>query len=93
MTIGIMTIELFLEGSQSLKEKRRILLSIKDRLRQKFNISIIESDHQNLWQKIQLTAVTVANTRILAEKTLAKIEETIFSQYPVQILKADREYF
>ena len=92
MTIGIMVLDLYSEESHSLKEKRKILLSVKDRLRHKFNISLIESDHQDLWQKIQLTMAVVANTKEIADKTFTQIEDFIISQYSVQILKMDKEY-
>jgi uncharacterized protein YlxP (DUF503 family) len=92
MTIGIMVLDLYSQESHSLKEKRKILLSVKDRLRHKFNISLIESDHQDLWQKIQLTMAVVANTKEIADKTFTQIEDFIISQYSVQILKMDKEF-
>ncbi|HEX7092839.1 MAG TPA: DUF503 domain-containing protein, partial [Nitrospiraceae bacterium] len=45
--VGLCTVELFIPGSQSLKDKRQVLLSLKDRLREKFNLSIAEVDGQD----------------------------------------------
>jgi len=59
--VGICTVELFIPGSQSLKDKRQVLLSLKDRLREKFNLSVAEVDGQDLWQKAVLGLVCVAN--------------------------------
>ena len=92
MTIGIMVMDLFSENTHSLKEKRQIVLSIKEKLRYKFNISLIESDCQDLWQKIQITIVMAANKKILAEKVFNQIEEIIFSNYGVQILNIKKEF-
>ena len=92
MTIGIMVLDLHSENSHSLKEKRRILLSLKERLRHKYNISLIESNYQNLWQKMQLTIALAASTKKIADKTFTQIENFILSQYPVQILKIEKEY-
>ena len=49
--VGLCTVELFIPDSQSLKDKRQVLLSLKDRLREKFNLSVAEVDGQDLWQK------------------------------------------
>ena len=61
--VGLCTVELFIPGSQSLKDKRHVLLSLKDRLREKFNLSVAEVDGQDLWQKAVLGLVCVANER------------------------------
>jgi uncharacterized protein YlxP (DUF503 family) len=59
--VGLCTVELFIPGSQSLKDKRQVLLSLKDRLREKFNLSVAEVDGQDLWQKAVLGLACVAN--------------------------------
>jgi uncharacterized protein len=59
--VGLCTVELFIPESQSLKDKRQVLLSLKDRLREQFNLSVAEVDEQNLWQKAVLGIACVAN--------------------------------
>ena len=59
--VGLCTVELFIADSQSLKDKRQVLLSMKDRLQQKFNLSVAEVDGQDLWQKAVLAFACVAN--------------------------------
>ena len=59
--VGLCTIELFIPESQSLKDKRRVLLSLKARLREKFNLSVAEVEGQDLWQKAVLGLACVAN--------------------------------
>ena len=61
--VGLCTVELFIPGSQSLKDKRHVLLSLKDRLREKFNLSVAEVDGQDLWQNAVLGLACVANER------------------------------
>jgi uncharacterized protein YlxP (DUF503 family) len=92
MIIGIMTLDLFTENSHSLKEKRHIVSSMKEKLKNRFNISIIESNHQDLWQKIQMTIVMAANRKVMAEKVFNQIEEQIFLNYGVQIVHIKKEY-
>jgi len=55
MRIGLLTIEIFMSENHSLKEKRAILKSLKSRLRNNFNISLIESDDYDKWQKATLS--------------------------------------
>ncbi len=61
MIVGLCTVELFISESQSLKDKRQVLHSLKDRLRGKFNLSVAEVDGQDLWQKAVLGIACVAN--------------------------------
>ena len=58
--VGLCTVELFIPESQSLKDKRQVLLSLKDRLREQFNLSVSEVDGQDLWQKAVLGLACVA---------------------------------
>ncbi len=61
MIIGLCTVELYIPDAHSLKAKRQMLLSLKDRLRDKFNVSVAEVDEQDLWQKAVLGIACVAN--------------------------------
>jgi hypothetical protein len=73
-TIGVLTLELRLENSHSLKDKRHVLQSLKDRLRGKFNVAVAEIDHQDLWQRSVVAAVTVSSDHVHAEKVLRGVE-------------------
>ena len=76
MHIGLLTLEIHLPESHSLKEKRVVLRSLKDRLK-KFNISIAECDHQDLWQRATLGVVAISSDHGVLEKTLnAVVDET-----------------
>ena len=68
MPIAYCTLELFLPYSQSLKEKRMILRKAQDRLRARSNFSIAEVDHQDLWQRAKLAAVTVSADNAVLER-------------------------
>ena len=74
-TIGVLTLELRLENSHSLKEKRHVLESLKTRLRNKFNVAVAEIDNQDLWQRGTLAAVTVSSSHVHAEKVLRSVED------------------
>lgn len=87
-----MILDLFCEGSHSLKEKRQIISSIKEKLRKKFNISIIESDYQDLWQKIQLAVALVSDSKVFAEKVFNQVEDFIALNYAVQLIHIEKQY-
>ncbi len=60
MVIGILEVRLVLRQSRSLKDKRRVVNSLKDRLRGKFNVSVAEVDAQELRQSAVLAVVQVS---------------------------------
>jgi uncharacterized protein YlxP (DUF503 family) len=68
MPIAYCELDIFLPYCQSLKEKRMILRKTQDRLRSRFNFSVAEIAHQELWQRSQIGAVTVGADRKLLEK-------------------------
>jgi uncharacterized protein YlxP (DUF503 family) len=72
--IGVLTLEIRVEDSHSLKDKRHVVKSLKDRLRHKFNVSVAEIDYQDLWQRSLVAAVTVAPDQIRAELVLQSVE-------------------
>jgi uncharacterized protein YlxP (DUF503 family) len=72
--IGVLTLELWVESSQSLKDKRQVVRSLKDRLREKFNVSVAEIDGLDSWQNSVIAVVTVANDRTYAEQVLQAAE-------------------
>jgi hypothetical protein len=74
-SVGVLTLELRLENSFSLKDKRQVVRSLKDRLRRKFNVAVAEVDYQELWQRAAIAAVTVSSDHSYAEKLLQSVEE------------------
>ena len=76
MPIAYCTLEIYLPYAQSLKEKRMILRKAQDRLRARSNFSIAEIEHQDLWQRAKLAAVTVgADNGVLERVTQQFVRE------------------
>jgi uncharacterized protein YlxP (DUF503 family) len=73
-TIGVLTLEIVLQDAHSLKEKRHVVKSLKDRLRSKFNVAVAEIDYQDMWQRSVVAAVTVSSDHVHAEKVLQSVE-------------------
>jgi uncharacterized protein len=86
--IGVVTLELRLEQAHSLKEKRHVVQSLKDRLRHKFNVAVAEVDHQDLWQRSAIAVVTVASDRTHAAKVLQSVEDEAAEMLGSQLVEA-----
>ena len=74
LTIGLLTLQLHIEAAHSLKEKRHVVRGLKDRLRNRFNVSVAEVDGQDTWQRSVIAVVTVSGDRQRVEEQLTKIE-------------------
>jgi len=73
-SVGVLTLELRLDGAQSLKDKRHTVKGLKDRLRSKFNVAVAEIGYQDTWQRSLVSAVTVSSDHQRAEQTLQLVE-------------------
>ena len=73
MSVGLLTLELHLAEAQSLKDKRQVLRSLKDRLRAHFNVAVAELDFQDTWQRSVIGVVTLANEDRHVEETLQRV--------------------
>jgi|DewCreStandDraft_4_1066084.scaffolds.fasta_scaffold02802_15 uncharacterized protein YlxP (DUF503 family) len=73
MKIGLLQIELYLSQCGSLKQKRMILNGLKSKLRDKFNISIIEADYQDKWQRSVLAVACISNNEKIVDSTFNQI--------------------
>lgn len=86
--VGLCTVELFIPESQSLKDKRQVLLSLKDRLREQFNLSVAEVDGQDLWQKAVLGLACVANEGRYVNQVLDQALNVIRAVPTVEIVQS-----
>lgn len=86
--VGLCTVELFLADSQSLKDKRQVLLSLKDRLQHKFNLSVAEVDGQDLWQKAVVALACVANDGRYVNQVLDQALNLIRNNPAVEIVQS-----
>ena len=71
MPIGLLTLEIHIAEAQSLKDKRQVLRSLKDRLRAHFNVAVAELEHQELWQRSKVGVVSISGDGKHLEESLA----------------------
>jgi len=86
MVVGICTMELWFPEPNSLKEKRRILKSIIDRVRSRFNVSIAEVDHNDLWQKASIGIACVANEGSHVNEVLSNVVNFVETSFDVNLI-------
>jgi hypothetical protein len=73
MVIGLLTLDLHFPGARSLKDKRSALRSLEEKVRHRFNVSIAEVEHQDLWQRARLAVVSVNTDHTHLESTLSSV--------------------
>ena len=92
MIIGCCQIEIHLPGSGSLKEKRRVIVSLRDRLRRRHNVSFAEVEHQELWQRAGLVVVSVAGDRRQLDRLFEIIRSEVTRTVPGEVVQFAVEY-
>ena len=91
MIVGLLTLELYLPEADSLKAKRMIIKSLKDRIKNKFNVSIAEVDGNDLWQRSVLGTACVANGTKVINETFNDIRNIIFNTPSVELIGSSVE--
>ena len=93
MQVGILRIVLMIAGARSLKEKRRVVKSLKDRLHNTFNVSVAEVDDQDLHQKatlgVSVTGTDGAYVNAVCQKVLAMVgreREAYIADYEMEVV-------
>ena len=80
MTVGLLTLELFLSEAHSLKDKRMYLRRAKERVRARHNAAVAEVEFQDTWQRSRLAVVSVGSDRTVVEKTLEAVRRELEDQ-------------
>jgi uncharacterized protein YlxP (DUF503 family) len=91
MTVGLLSVELFLPGARSLKDKRMVLRRVKDRLG-KFNVAVAEVEHHDLWQRAGLGVVAIGTSQVRVEQELAAVADEIERVEPGAITRTGLEF-
>ncbi|MBW1667561.1 MAG: DUF503 domain-containing protein [Deltaproteobacteria bacterium] len=91
MVVGTLKIEFRLHDSRSLKGKRKIVRSMVDRVKNKFNISVAEIGSNDKWQKIELGITTVGNDRRHIDASLNNVMSFLESLYLAELVESKKE--
>lgn len=86
MVVGIVRIELHIPAAQSLKDKRQVVRSLKDRIREHVRASVAEVDHHDLWQRTAIgVAVVAADGRQVGE-LLQSVRQQVEATWQAQVI-------
>jgi uncharacterized protein YlxP (DUF503 family) len=78
MPIAVLTLELRIEHAQSLKDKRQVVRSLKDKLRNHFNVSVAELEESHLWQRATVGVVSISSSRDYLSQLMQSVEKDAF---------------
>lgn len=90
--VAAMKVDLHLPHSHALKERRSVVNSIKDRIRQRFNASVIE-DGGSAWQAVTLVVAAAAHTESAVEQEFRQIQELILQETRASVMNLQIEYY
>lgn len=93
MIVGVAGWELEILGAQSLKDKRSVVRSLKDRLRSRFNVSVAETAYQDVWQRAELTVSTVAADQRRVEEVLDRADRLVAGEMRARVIESYRTYY
>ena len=82
--------DLSLPECRSLKDKRRVVKSLKDRIRGRFNVSVAETAHQDVWTRAQLSVALVTTGGASPDSVISKLDRFIEGEHRVVILSVDK---
>jgi hypothetical protein len=92
MHLAVLTVEIHIPSSLSLKDKRMVVRSIRDRIRKKFNVSVSELEYQDKWQRSVIAFAAVASSRSHLDETMQKIFHNLDQDFQFEIIKHSFEY-
>ena len=93
MVVASQTWELVLPGCRTLKEKRSVVRSLKDRLHSRFRLSVAETGLQDVHSRAEISVALVANGRRLAESVLDKADGLVQANGRAVVVREQREFY
>ena len=93
MTIGLLNLRLRIPENHSLKGKRQVLLSLKTRIRQRFNVSVAEVGEQDKWQVASLAVCAVGTDQAGVNRQLSLVADLAREEAEAELIDEHMEFF
>ena len=90
--MGAIVWELEVFGSQSLKDKRRVVKSLKERLQSRFHVSAAETNHHDLWQRAEIAACVVSADQYHVDEVLDSLDRLVTGDVRARVIRSRRTY-
>ena len=91
MVVGILRLEVYLSDSGSLKDKRSVLKSLKDQLRNRFNVAVAEVEANDLWQRATLGVASIGSDHGYVNGCLSQVVEWMREQRAADLINVEQE--
>ena len=91
MYLGILRVEFRLHGNESIKGKRRVANSLKQKIRNKFNVAVAETGNEESMNYLSLSVVSVSNDKIHLESRMTKCLNMIMAASSEELVYDDIE--
>lgn len=91
LVVGVLEVRMRVRASRSLKEKRKVVRSIKDRMRARYNVSVSECGDQDLWQALTLGFAMAGSDRTHVAATLSEIARQLAMHPTAELLEQNLE--
>lgn len=93
MVVAVKTFDIHIPGCRSLKEKRFVIKSLKDRIRTKFNVAVAEVNNHDLWQRATIAIASVNEHKRYLHGLLEKVSNLIADERRIVILSEETEFW
>jgi uncharacterized protein YlxP (DUF503 family) len=91
MRVGVLRVHFMIHDSRSLKEKRMVMRSVKDRLVSRFNVSVAEVGENDKWQSAEIGVATVGNDGRFVGSVIEKVKQFLYLDPRISVLESDVE--
>lgn len=91
--LGLLTVELHFANNHSLKDRRSVMTSLKERIRGRFNVSVAEADFGDVWQRGGFIVSSAGVNPTAVEKTLRSVLEFIDGDPRVQVIAPEIRFY
>lgn len=91
MVVGVLRISLLIHDNQSLKEKRQVLKSLMEKVRNRFNVSVAEVGDNDMWQRAEVGVTAVGNDRAFMNSVLDKVLDFIEGLHTAEVVSHEIE--
>ena len=93
MIIGFLSLDFHFPQSRSLKDKRKELAGIKDRLRQRYNVAVSELEFQDTWQRTRIGIVALNSRPSVVEDLLGRIRSDVLEHVNGELLGSEIKFY
>ena len=93
VVVAVATAELWIEGSQSLKDRRRVVRAVVDRLRTRLNVSVAELDQPSGWQRARVAVACVAQSEAQARAVLEQVRRLVERSEEAEVTQFEVSFY